>query len=95
VVTRKLIEQNAKRQERMRALEEASWGYTPGTDGGVRTPGCYFDLPNGGNGSFRLGNGDKRKSWLGALATPGGLTNYGDDDVQDDMNKSARQGRCC
>jgi len=95
VITRKLVDQHAKRQERQRLLEEASLlGRTPGTDG-AGTPG-YFDLPNGGTGSFRLGHGDKRRSWLGSLATPGGLTNYGDDGAtEDEVTKGLRKGRCC
>lgn len=96
VITRKLIEQNARRQDKVRFLEVASSvGRTPGIDGGVGTPGCYFDLPNGGTGSFRVGHGDKRRSWLGALATPGGLTTYGDDHVEDEVKGGARKGRCC
>ncbi|PPJ51714.1 hypothetical protein CBER1_08898 [Cercospora berteroae] len=94
VVNRKLIEQNAKRQERQRMLEEMSIGKTPGADGSVGTPGCYFDLPNGGHGSFRLGHGDKRRSWLGAL-TPGGMTSYSEHDHEEEAKKGNKQGRCC
>ncbi|KAF7192425.1 Ras-like GTP-binding protein RYL2 [Pseudocercospora fuligena] len=93
VITRKLVDQHAKRLARQQMLEEMSNGKTPGTD--VGTPGCYFDLPNGGTGSFRVGHGDKRKSWLGSLATPGGMTNYGDEEFQDEVNKGMRKGRCC
>lgn len=95
VITRKLVEQHARRQERQKLLDETSLhGRTPGIDG-PGTPG-YFDLPNGGTGSFRLGHGDKRRSWLGSLATPGGLTNYGDDGVtEDEITKGMRKGRCC
>ena len=92
VVTRKLIEQNARRQERLRILEESA-GKTPGFVNGDGTPGCYFDLPHGGNGSFRLG--DKRRSWLGAL-TPGGMTNYSDHhDLEEEVKKGMKKGRCC
>lgn len=98
VITRKLIDQHAKRQRKQRAWEEAAWGKTPGINTpGVNGPGSsYFDLPHGGTGSFRVGHGDKRKSWLGSLATPGGLTSYGgDDDVQDEVKKGMKRGRCC
>lgn len=94
VITRKLVEQNAKRLERQRLLEEASMGRTPGTDGGSVTPG-YFDMPNGGTGSFRVGHGDKRKSWLGSLATPGAMASHGDDDIESEVKKGMRKGRCC
>lgn len=93
VVTRKLIEQNARRLEKLRILEEIA-GKTPGFEGGNGTPGCYFDIPQVGNGSFRLGHGDKRRSWLGAL-TPGGMTNYSDHDMQEEVNKGMKKGRCC
>lgn len=105
VVTRKLIEQNAKRMEQQRLIEEYQSRTTPGGmdfggGGGATTPGGgYFDLPNGGNGSFRLGgHGDKRRSWLGSLATPGGLTNYGGGEEEVDNTgggKGRGKGRCC
>ncbi|KAI5360823.1 Putative small GTP-binding protein [Septoria linicola] len=95
VVTRKLIEQNAKRQERLRMLEEMSVGKTPGLEGGAGTPGCYFELPHNGNGSFRLGHGDKRKSWLIGALTPGGMTNYSDHGVEEEVKKGMKKGRCC
>ncbi|KAF2771521.1 ras-domain-containing protein [Teratosphaeria nubilosa] len=60
VITRKLVEQYARRAEHERKFLEEMMR-TPGMDGG---PGGYFDLPNGGNGSFRVGHGDKRRSWL-------------------------------
>ncbi|CAK4032769.1 Ras-like GTP-binding RYL2 [Lecanosticta acicola] len=96
VITRKLVDQHARRQERQKLMEDAmSMGRTPGTEGAPGTPG-YFDLPGGGTGSFRLGHGDKRRSWLSSLATPGGLTNYGDDGtIEDEVNKGMRQNRCC
>ncbi|EME88442.1 uncharacterized protein MYCFIDRAFT_159694 [Pseudocercospora fijiensis CIRAD86] len=93
VITRKLVDQHTQRLARQQMLEETSNGKTPGTD--VCTPGCYFDLPNGGSGSFRVGHGDKRKSWLGSLATPGGVTSHGDEEFQDEVHKGMRKGRCC
>lgn len=94
VVTRKLIEQNAKRAEQQKMLEEYQMRTPGGLEGGPGTPG-YFDLPNGGNGSFRLGHGDKRRSWLGSLATPGGLTNYGDEELDESVSNGRAKGRCC
>ncbi len=92
IITRKLVEQHHRKLEHLKLLENMqSRGRTPGVDGGEG----YFDLPKAGNGSFRLGYGDKRKSWLGAI-TPGGLTNYSDDtDVNDEITKGMRRGRCC
>lgn len=94
VITRKLVDQHARRQEKLKLMEDAmSIGKTP--DGQPGSQG-YFDLPGGGTGSFRVGHGDKRRSWLGSLATPGGVTNYGDDGTMDDeVNKGRRKGRCC
>ncbi|QIW95687.1 hypothetical protein AMS68_001205 [Peltaster fructicola] len=84
VITRKLIEQNARRLE---AAELKSQGRTPGVDGGQQG---YFDMPGGGHGSFRLGIGDKRRSWLG-LSTPGGLTSYGGDEGDAHVEGSGRE----
>lgn len=66
----------------------------PGMEGMPGIPG-YFDLPNGGNGSIRLEHLDKRRSRLGSLATPGGLTNYGDEEFDDNVSKGRARGRCC
>jgi len=93
VVTRKLVEQHMRRAERQRMLEESMYGgRTPGVDGGA--PG-YFDLPNGGTGSFRVGHGDKRRSWLGFPATPGALSTWTSNDGDVDVEVSRRKGRCC
>lgn len=93
VITRKLVEQHAQRQEKAKLMEDAllSSGKTPMSE---RADG-YFDLPNGGTGSFRVGPGDKRRSWLGAM-TPGGLTSYGaDGEVEDEVSKGMKRGKCC
>lgn len=94
VVTRKLVEQHSRRMERQRLLEESLVrGRTPGVDGNG-APG-YFDLPNGGTGSFRVGHGDKRRSWLGFPATPGGLSTWTGDEGDADVEDNRRKGRCC
>lgn len=93
VITRKLMEQHAARQEKAKLMEDAMLK-TPMSE---RVDG-YFDLPGGGNGSFRLGAGDKRRSWLGGMVTPGGLTSYSygvDGDVEDEVNQGLKRGRCC
>ncbi|KAI7241908.1 ras-domain-containing protein [Hortaea werneckii] len=93
VVTRKLVEQNIRRLERQRLLEESiSRGRTPGVDGS--SPG-YFDIPNNGTGSFRVGHGDKRRSWLGFPATPGALSNWTGDEGDEPVEETRRKGRCC
>ena len=93
VITRKLVEQHARRMEHQKALEGLqSRGRTPAMEGGGQG---YFDLPNGGTGSFRVGHGDKRRSWLGAM-TPGALSGYGDEgDSEVEGPRGIRQGRCC
>lgn len=95
VITRKLVEQNARRADRQKMLDESmSGGRTPGVDGSAPS---YFDLPNGGTGSFRVGHGDKRRSWLGFPTTPGALSAWtGDETTHDDENmRHAPKGRCC
>nr|OQO17085.1 hypothetical protein B0A51_13383 [Rachicladosporium sp. CCFEE 5018] len=92
VITRKLVEQHAKREEAAQAaLQQAT------KTGGPGMPG-YFDLPNGGQGSFRLAAADKRSSWLGGLMTPGGMTNYSFGDEGDAVvegPRGIRTRRCC
>lgn len=67
VITRKLVEQNQKKVEQEQALEN---GVTPGGQSGSGQSG-YFERPGAsGTGSFRVGHGDKRRSWLG-FPTPG------------------------
>jgi len=95
VITRKLVEQNARRTERQKMFEESvSRGRTPGVDGNAPS---YFDLPNGGNGSFRVGHGDKRRSWLGFPTTPGALSAWTGDETayEDEDLRSRHKGRCC
>lgn len=95
VITRKLVEQHSKRLEHQRMVEESmARGRTPAIEGGSGAAG-YFDLPNGGNGSFRVGVGDKRRSWLGFPTTPGGAsTSYAGDEDESDEERG-RQTRCC
>ena len=69
VITRKLVEQEQKKlEEEQRQLTMA--GVTPALDNNGNVTG-YFDYPGAGNGSFRLGAADKRRSWLGFPTTPG------------------------
>jgi len=60
VIGRKIVEQNQKKVELDQARENLA------TLGNERGQGDYFDGPaSDGRGSFRVGIGDKRKSWLG------------------------------
>lgn len=90
VITRKLVEQHARKME---ALSDAQ---SPGVDGQGGAPG-YFDLPGAGQGSFKLGHGDKRRSWLGFPTTPGGLTSgsWDEGDAEVEGPRGIRKGRCC
>lgn len=83
VITRKLVEQRNRRDAEL-ALSAVG---TPGIDVpiGPFTPGG-FD----GSGSFRLGYGDKRRSWLG-LATP----TVGETEEVQVMDTAKKRGRCC
>ena len=59
VITRKLVEQNSKKSE----LEEAQKaGATPGV---VRQTSHFDGSKDDARGSFKIGVGDKRRSWLG------------------------------
>ncbi|KAL9104626.1 MAG: hypothetical protein Q9163_000430 [Psora crenata] len=60
VITRKLVEQKQKKEEEDLAAEMAALAGTGRSSTG------YFDGPGSdGHGSFRVGHGDKRRSWLG------------------------------
>lgn len=60
VITRKLVEQHQKKLEQVQGMEN---GVTPGFESGQAG---YIDRPGtSGTGSFRVGHGDKRRSWLG------------------------------
>ncbi|KAK9594609.1 hypothetical protein V6Z93_004418 [Aspergillus fumigatus] len=81
VITRKLVEQRNKRE----AANSLSQGTTPGIDGVVSSLGNID-----GNGSFRLGHGDKRRSWLGF---PPSSTGDEADELMEITKKKG--GRCC
>jgi hypothetical protein len=92
VITRKLVEQHLRKlEEEQRQLGLA--GVTPGMNGNGNING-YFDYPGSGNGSFRLGVGDKRRSWLIPI-TPmsGGEQQQWAEDVE--QVRKSKGGRCC
>ncbi len=89
VVARKLVEQRNQRIERE---EKELLTKTPGYDG---PGGDYFSSRgNGdGNGSFRVGVGDKRRSWLGL---PTGLTiGEAGEQIYEPQESAKRKGKCC
>ena len=87
VITRKLVEQNSKKME-------AEQGQKAGISRGESSQGGYFDGPGGdGRGSFRVGIGDKRKSWLG-FPTP--AVSIGEvADTGSGKHAKARRKGCC
>jgi small GTP-binding protein len=89
VITRKLVEQNSRQSERAQGPDD---GAMPATDGG---PASYSERPGTEpRGSFRIGIGDKRRSWLG-FPTP---TIAADEDPQTQgvaVKANRHKGRCC
>ena len=92
IIARKLVEQNNRKMELQRVATSTSHSAKSLKSDTSGTAAGYFDLPQAGTGSFRLGA--KRKSWLG-LPTPGGLTSFGDAEVDAEVAKGLRSGRCC
>ena len=92
VITRKLVEQQQRKlEEEQRQLALA--GATPGVNGNGNVNG-YFDYPGSGQGSFRVGVGDKRRSWMfPTTPSAGGEQQQWAEDV-DNIRKS-KGGRCC
>jgi small GTP-binding protein len=88
VITRKLVEQKTKRLDQEHALKS---GNTSNIEGGQSG---YFDRrADGGTGSFRVGVGDKRRSWLG-FPTPN--VGIAEEPQTDDVRiKRKANGRCC
>lgn len=93
VITRKLVEQQQRKfDEEQRQLGLA--GVTPGMNGNGNVNG-YFDYPGSGNGSFRIGMGDKRRSWF-IPTTPmsgSGEQQQWAEDVE--RVRKSKAGRCC
>ncbi|CAG8074286.1 unnamed protein product [Penicillium salamii] len=83
VITRKLVEQRNRRDNELTFSAAA----TPSVNGtiGPFSPGFVE-----GTGSFRLGHGDKRRSWLG-IATP----SVGNAEEVQVMHTAKNKGRCC
>ncbi|KAI4696992.1 uncharacterized protein J4E84_000116 [Alternaria hordeiaustralica] len=86
VITRKLVEQQQKKLEEEQR-QYAMAGVTPAMDNNGNVAG-YFDYPGTGNGSFRLGTGDKRRSWLGFPTTPNVAGHQ--QDWEEDINRAQK-----
>jgi small GTP-binding protein len=87
VIARKLVEQRNK-------LEAELAGQTPATRDGSGDD--YFNGNHGG--SFRVGYGDKRRSWLGLPSVGLGINTSdsdGDGKYARDAAEARRRGRCC
>ncbi|KAL8954722.1 MAG: hypothetical protein Q9193_007117, partial [Seirophora villosa] len=88
LATRKLAEAKGKRAEQEQANETST---TPGYE---RSQRGYFDGPGSdGHGSFRVGVGDKRRSWFG-FPTP---NISGEEPYPQTPGQGAaiRRGKCC
>lgn len=83
VIARKLVEQRNRRD----AEAVLSLSGTPGLLESVTPATPRYTDPQG---SFRLGYGDNRRSWLG-LSTP----NVGEAEDRQVMQTARRRGRCC
>jgi hypothetical protein len=84
VITRKLVEQRNRRDADL-GLSTAGTPIGESGPAGPFTPGSMD-----GAGSFRLGQPDKRRSWLG-LATP----TVGDGEEVEMLQTARKRGRCC
>ena len=89
VITRKLVEQ---RNQQLEIQQAQAMGLTPATEG---HSGGYFDLPGANNGSFRVGHGDKRRSWLGFPTTPGAGSTSDGFETEVQTMRGKKGGRCC
>jgi small GTP-binding protein len=104
VIARKLVEQRNQRCEREDSDSQAKspaggpgGGVVGGSEAGSRTD--YFSSssrggPSGdGSGSFRIGVGDKRRSWMGL---PTGLSaGTAGERIYEPQEEARRKGRCC
>ncbi|PWY75431.1 P-loop containing nucleoside triphosphate hydrolase protein [Aspergillus heteromorphus CBS 117.55] len=95
VITRKLVEQQRNRRDAAAAAAGSSSQRSSTVfDGGlvVGTPGGGEGGAGGAGGSFRLGYGDKRRSWLGFPPS----SSVGDE-IEDALveGRGKRRGGCC
>ena len=89
VITRKLVEQRQQKIDQEQALESI---VTPGYD---KNQTGYFDgSGSDGNGSFKVGMSDKRRSWLG-FPTP--HIGIGEEDTvrREGIRGKGKRDKCC
>lgn len=86
VIARKLVEQRNKKEAELAGL-------TPGARSGSGDD--YFNGSHGG--SFRVGYGDKRRSWLGLPSVGLGISesDSGRPKYTPDPNEARKRGKCC
>lgn len=90
VITKRLVEQRQKKLDQERGIDEVAT--TPGFD---KISTGYFDGPGSdGTGSFRIGVGDKRRSWLG-FPTPTAAIGEESDPFRESAHGKGRKGKCC
>ncbi|KAI9841092.1 MAG: hypothetical protein M1837_000996 [Sclerophora amabilis] len=88
VITRKLVEQRNKRIEKERAAEAAR---SSGSDGVSVPEGRGSD----GMGSFRVGHGENRRSWLGFPPTASLHDDLGNEIEEGMRKRKGKGGKCC
>ncbi|KAF2445136.1 ras-domain-containing protein [Karstenula rhodostoma CBS 690.94] len=95
VITRKLVEQQQKKFQQDQEMLALA-GATPGINGNGNM-NDYFNYPGSGNGSFRVGAGDKRRSWMGFPTTPNVKGDPQQQWLEDDNERisQSKGGRCC
>jgi hypothetical protein len=94
VITRRLVEQrNSRAALEMRLAEELGMR-TAGLDERGDYFGSYDESGMNGNGSFRVGVGDKRRSWLGLAQFPS-LGGSVDEEEVDTTSVRRRKRGCC
>ncbi|TID24885.1 ras-domain-containing protein [Venturia nashicola] len=95
VITRRLVEQrNSRAALEMRLAEELGMR-TAGLDERGDYFGGYDENGMNGNGSFRVGMGDKRRSWLGLAQFPSLGGSVEEDEEVDTTNARRRKRGCC
>ncbi|KAI9861945.1 MAG: hypothetical protein M1813_005015 [Trichoglossum hirsutum] len=92
VITRKLVEQRNKRLEAEIAAEA---GLTSGADYANGGSGYFDGRGVDGGGSFRVGQGDKRKSWLGFPQGVGIWETGGEQEMDGETQGIRKKGKCC
>jgi GTPase SAR1 family protein len=96
VITRRLVEQQNSRMALEARLMMELGGRTVGLEERGSFYGEYGGVGDGGygNGSFRVGVGDKRRSWMGLTQFPGIASGSNEEDVNNAIVRRQKKG-CC